>query len=154
MFSHTNVEVYGAKEAALKMQLIIERSDQLQLVFAQAKLELAAANAANFASNGLPSGKAWAPLSPKYGAWKSSRFPGRPTMVRSGRLFQSLTTLSDSVNRIDGDKAQFGTSVEYAKFHQRGPFKMPKRAVIFEPPGFAERLGTRIAKFVVDGEVI
>jgi phage gpG-like protein len=149
MATNYDVEVIGAEKAALKMQAIIERTDKLQLVFESARLELAAANAANFASNGLPSGKAWAPLDAKYGSWKSRRFPGRPTMVRSGRLFQSLSTLSDSVNKISGNNAQFGTTVDYARFHQRGTFKMPKRVILFEPPGFA-----KIGKFVVDGEVI
>lgn len=149
-----DVKVYGAERAAAKMQAIIERSDKLQLVFEEARLELAAANAANFAANGLPSGRAWAPLSPRYGAWKSSRFPGRPTMVRSGRLFESLSSLTDSVNKIDGTKAQFGTSVEYARFHQRGTFKMPKRMILFEPAGFSERMGQRIGRFIIDGEVV
>jgi hypothetical protein len=45
---------------------------------------------------------------------------------------------------------------EIASFHQYGSRKgnLPKREIVFEPPGFAGRLGTRIAKFVVDGEVI
>lgn len=151
---NTEVEVIGAEKAALRMQAIIDRSDQLQLVFEKARAELAAANAANFAANGLPSGGAWAPLDPQYGVWKSIRFPGRPTMVRSGRLFESLTTLTDSANKINGSTAQFGTTVEYARFHQRGTFKMPKRTILFEPPGFARRMGKRIGRFVVDGEVI
>jgi hypothetical protein len=48
-------------------------------------------------------------------------------------------------------EATFGTKVEYAKFHQYGTTKMPKRKVVYEPLGFASRLGEVAATYVCHG---
>jgi len=117
---------------------------------AQNKLRLA--NIENFASNGLPSG-GWSPLSPQYAGWKAIRFPGAPPMVRTGKLFSSLANLNNTAARATNDSFEFGTTVSYAKFHQMGTEKMPKRQVVFVPRGFAEWLGSSYAKWVVEGEI-
>lgn len=151
MSASFSVKISGEKKAIKNLYLMEKRSAELQLVFLKAQRELAAANAANFATNGLPVG-GWAPLDPKYGAWKSTRTPG-PTMIRTGALFKSLTSLSDSVNRISGTSAQFGTNVEYAKFHQNGTRHMPKRQILFQPPLFARLIAADTGQFIVDGRV-
>jgi phage gpG-like protein len=46
-----------------------------------------------------------------------------------------------------------GTTVEYAKFHQYGTTKMPKRKIVFEPAGFAKKVGADAAAWVARGEV-
>jgi phage gpG-like protein len=46
-----------------------------------------------------------------------------------------------------------GTSVEYAKFHQYGTTKMPKRKIVFEPPLFAKKLGGDTVSYIANGEV-
>lgn len=153
MVAKVDIKVVGAKEAAAELQEMIERSDKLQPVFEWARVFLRSAWAANFAANGLPSGAAWDPLDPQYGAWKAVRFPGAPTLVRSGRLFRSLTESNGIAISIRGATAEFGTNVEYAKFHQEGTSKMPKRQIVFDPPGFSRELGQRIGSFIVDGEV-
>jgi len=153
MAAHVKVDVDVA-DTVIYLTKAEERADNLIPVWRWARQELERSNAANFAQNGLPSGGAWDPLDPKYGAWKSSRFPGAPTLVRTGKLFRSLTELRGLPNYIRKDSAAFGTNVEYAKFHQRGTFKMPKRQIIFEPPGFAFRLAERTADWIVDGKVL
>lgn len=153
MIPGNNVEVIGAREAAFKLQAMIERSDKFQPVFVWAQAFLRAAFAANFAASGLPSG-GWAPLDAEYGSWKSVRFPGAPPLVRTGKLFNSLTTTANTATSIKGSSAEFGTTVEYAKFHQRGTSKMPKRQIVFEPPLFAGEMGRRIGRFMVDGKVV
>lgn len=145
-----DVDIVKAQKRLMKMSL---RSENFTPVLLWARDELEKANAKNFASNGLESGKSWSPLDPQYAAWKSSRFPGRPTMVRSGDLFASLTNMKGAPSFIAKDRAQFGTSVEYAKFHQRGTFKMPKRQIVFEPPLFAKRLGEKSADYIANGVI-
>lgn len=140
-------------ETVLYLTKAEERADNMIPVWLWARRELEQANAENFAANGLPSGKAWSPLDPEYGTWKSSRFPGMPTLVRSGKLFNSLTNLRGLPNFVRRDAAAFGTNIEYAKFHQSGTFKMPKRQILFEPPLFAFRLAERMGSWIVDGEV-
>lgn len=118
---------------------------------AQEKIRLA--NIENFTSNGLPTG-GWAPLDAQYGAWKAIRFPGVPPMVRSGKLFSSLASLNNSALRVTNQSFEFGTRVSYAKFHQMGTTKMPKRQIVFVPRRFAEWLGSSYAKWVIDGDVV
>lgn len=146
------IEVDIDADAVLdRLEKMKERSKKMKPVFFWAKRELELKYAANFALNGLPSG-GWSPLSPKYASWKSARVPAAPLMVRSGRLFRSVTELEDSqVNVIRDNGAEFGTSVEYAKFHQYGTSKMAKRRVIFTPVGFTHDLAGVIAKYIIHG---
>lgn len=119
------------------------RSENFRPVFRFARQELEKANAANFTTAGLPSG-GWAPRSQPY-AW--------PIMRKTGSLFRSLTALRGAPNDIGRTTAIFGTNVEYAKFHQHGTLRMPKRMVVFEPPLFARQLGIVAAEYVADGVV-
>lgn len=145
-----NVDMADAMARLKAMQI---RSQDFTKVLLWSRDELEKSNAANFAANGLPSGRAWSPLDPGYARWKSANFPGRPTMVRTGRLFRSLTSMKDSPSFIRRDVAEFGTNVEYAKFHQYGTSKMPKRQVVFEPPVFAKRLALKSGDYVANGVI-
>jgi len=142
-----------AEQAYAKLTSMETRSKNFMPVFEKARLALQLANAENFALGGLPSG-GWKPLDPQYAAWKSINFPGRPPMVRTGRLFASLADLRGSPNSIRPTSATFGTDVEYAKFHQYGTTKMAKRKVIFEPIGFAKKTSEDLASWIAHGEVI
>lgn len=143
-----------ASRSIAEMTAMGTRAKSFTNVFSWARERLALSNAANFASNGLPSGNAWDPLDPEYGAWKSRHFPGAPPMVRTGKLFKSLTSLRGAGNVITPQMAEFGTTVRYAKFHQDGTRHMPKRQIVFEPPLFARELGDKVARWVNDGDVI
>lgn len=137
-------------EAVEKLNGMIKRTKDFRTVFEWARIDLQRANAENFNTSGLPVG-GWSPLKPRYAAWKAIHFPGAPIMVQDGKLFKSLTDLRGSPNKIRRMEAEFGTKVDYAKFHQYGTTKMPKRQIVFEPVGFAYELAKRSAKYVVDG---
>lgn len=109
------------------------------------------ANVANFAGGGLPSG-GWAPLSPQYAAWKAIAFPGRPPLVRTGRLFSELASLRGQAFEVQTPTtAVFRLpNVEYAKFHQYGTTKMPKRRIVFEPAGFGKAVGVQVKHHILD----
>lgn len=139
-----------ADRAILKMLQMERRMKDFRPVLRWAKRELAKANAQNFTSNGLPVG-GWSPLDAEYSAWKASRFPGMPIMQQTGKLFRDLSTLNGAANKIGMTTATFGTTIEYAKFHQYGTTKMAKRQIVFEPPLFARNLAEKAAKYVVDG---
>lgn len=128
------------------------RAEHPRAIFEHARVLLSTAFADNFAQAGLPSG-GWAPLSPRYAAWKSVHYPGAPMMVQDGKLLASLTSLRNSASRIGDSEAEFGTNVEYAKFQQYGTTKMPKRKLVFEPPLFAQLMGQDLAEYVVDGRI-
>jgi phage gpG-like protein len=128
-----------------------DRLQNMRPVFEVAKAKLEMHNAENFASNGLPVG-GWKPLDAQYASWKAVHFPGTPPMVRTGKLLESVTNLSNSAVNIIGDmSATFGTDVEYAKFHQYGTAKMAKRKVIFTPEGFAHDIGKKAVDYAVNG---
>ena len=81
---------------------------------------------------------AWAPLSPRYAAWKARAFPGRGILVAENRMKQSLTTRTgDSIRKIDALELRVGTRIRskkggfpYPAAHQTGTSKTPRRRVI------------------------
>lgn len=141
----TNVSVDTSEVKALFAE-INARTTTYQSVWAQAKQYLRAAHAANFSSNGLPVG-GWAPLQPETAAWKAAEgYPPVP-LFRSGELFRSIAMASGPPNEMRPKSMQFGTNVDYAKFHQYGAPRanLPKRQIVFEPPGFAQMLAESVA---------
>lgn len=115
----------------------------LKPVFVKAREELRQIYIDHFLSNGSGT---WKPLDPQYGAWKAARYPGAPTLIRTGKLFESVSRLD--IDEIKDMSARFGTNAEVAKFHQYGTWSMPKREIIFEPPLFAKRLAEHIADHI------
>lgn len=141
-----------ARRAIKRMKDMAKRAENFKPVFRWAKKELELANAANFTSQGLPVG-GWSPLKPQYAAWKAVHFPGAPMLIQDGKLFRSLTQMNGPASSIGRKEATFGTSVEYAKFHQYGTTKMAKRKIVYEPAGFASQLALLAAKHVADGGI-
>jgi phage gpG-like protein len=82
-----------------------------------------------FATEGRASSGGWAPLSPRYGAWKARNYPGRPILERDGDLKESLTRRPFGVELILEDRMVIGSSVKYGAYHQRGD-GVPRRRPI------------------------
>lgn len=141
----------GFDETNDRLDAVHDRIRDFRPIFRGMHEDLVDAWRRNFLTNGSLVG-GWAPLDKEYGSWKSRNFPGTPPMIRSGELFQSLGDLRGKANDIDKMEAQFGTDIEYAKFHQYGTSKMPKREIVFEPFGFAEKWGREMAQYIVDGK--
>lgn len=144
-----------ALKALNKLETIATRMQTIEPLFPKAKQYMRQANVSNFATNGLPVG-GWAPLKPDYDRWKSSKFPGEPTLVRTGKLFRHLSSLNGPANRGKNLEMTFGLSpneVKYAKFHQFGTSKMPKRQIIFAPPLFAKWLSDQYGDWFMNGTV-
>ena len=82
-----------------------------------------------FDSKGAHMGSRWRPLSPGYKAWKSSRYPGKPLMIRSTKLAKSLADKNSphAIFRHEGRKMAIGSRVPYAIYHQEGRGRLPKR---------------------------
>jgi phage gpG-like protein len=86
-----------------------------------------------FESKGSSIGERWPPLSPEYAIWKGRHFPGRPLLVRTGRMKRSLTNQKSRdmiFNRSGGRQLILGTRVFYAKYHQYGYRKDSPRRVL------------------------
>lgn len=148
-----DIRVTGVKKTVSRLMAMQARAQLFTPVLLKAKKQIQLANASNFATNGLPVG-GWSPLSPQYAAWKMARFPGAPTMVQTGKLFASLTGANTSFETMTNTSISIGTTVEYAKFHQYGTTKMPKRKIVFEPPLFAKKLGADAINWISNGEIL
>lgn len=85
-----------------------------------------------FASEGRAGSGGWAPLSPRYAAWKAKRFPGQPIMVATGELRASLTERPFGVEAIRPQSMAIGSGVDYGAFHQKGD-GVPQRRVVELP---------------------
>lgn len=131
-----------AKKTMARLSAMSKRSKNFTPVFNEARGMLEKANVENFTANGLPSG-GWDPRKRDY-AWAIMR--------RTGRLFSSLANLAGPPNTINPMSAEFGTEVEYAKFHQYGTKFMPARRVVYDPPGFSRDLASMAARYVSRGE--
>lgn len=120
-----------------------------QDVWLKAQQYLRAAHASNFTGEGYMVG-GWAPLQPQTAAWKAKEGYPPLTLMRTGELFRSVAMMSGPPNEIRPKSMQFGTNVDYAKFHQYGAPRahLPKRQIIFEPPGFAQMLADSVADHI------
>jgi phage gpG-like protein len=105
-----------------------------------------------FAAQGAgPQAGSWAPLSVSYARWKEAHFPGKPTLVRTGKLADALADSGAPGARRDitGDSLTFGTvGLPYASFHQTGTGKMPERPPFDFGPDFEAAMQGAVAQGV------
>lgn len=109
------------------------------------------AERAQFGSEGAYASGVWAPLSPRYKARKEREYPGRPILERTGRLVGSLTRRPLDVEVITASTMRIGTSVPYAKFHQRGTDIMPRRRPVELPESERREWVRLIQRFIITG---
>lgn len=96
-------------------------------------------------------GQRWAPLSPRYAAWKAGRYGSRSILQREGRLF-SAAVGPEKV--IDRQSARLRIRHRAARFHQAGTSRMPARPIVYQPTeGDKQEMSKLAARWVVDGEV-
>lgn len=84
-----------------------------------------------FATQGGYSG-GWAPLSPRYAAWKAKHYPGKTILRRTDDLFRSLTEGPEIVILEPGYMV-LGSAVEYGPYHQEGAGRLPRRRPVELP---------------------
>jgi phage gpG-like protein len=134
---------YLGSKAIEHIKKIERAATHLKPVLKKSKRDLEEEYVNHFLSNG---GGTWKPLDPEYGTWKASRFPGAPTLIRTGELFQSVSKLE--TDKLENMSATFSVDSEVASFHQFGTWSMPKRELIFEPPMFVKKLAEDIADHI------
>lgn len=145
-----DISIRGLESMIASLEQKAVRAQDFSPIFPKAKAEIALSTAANFTSNGLMVG-GWAPLDAEYGSWKMTRFPGAPPLVRTGRLFASLTGENMASVSMKPKSFTIGTNVEYAKFHQYGTTKMAKRKILFVPAEFSKKFANDAASWVNTG---
>lgn len=105
-----------------------------------------------FRSEGRASSGGWAPLSPRYGAWKARHYPGRPILERDGDLVRSLTRRPFGVEVILPDRMVIGSAVPYGQHHQRGGPNLPRRRPIELTEAERQVWVKVLQRFIVTGE--
>lgn len=110
----------------------------------------------NFESAGQGVG-GWPPLSKDYAAWKETHFPGRPLLVRTGKLKASLLFEDgkpgpEGIFEAGPRALVIGTRVPYAKYHQRPTTsgRPPQRRFLFLLRNASETLGRLLHAYSVD----
>lgn len=102
-----------------------------------------------FESEGKYGGTDWEPLNRTYAEYKAKVYGDRGILVRTGIMRTSLTTKGGAGHYYNAGPnfVEVGTTIPYAKFHQRGNAKLPRRVVIPSPP---EEIGSAIRFAVLE----
>jgi hypothetical protein len=106
-----------------------------------------------FAAEGLPA--PWPELSPAYAAWKSKKYPGKPMMRATDRLYESLVAdTRDTIWEATPRTIRFGTRVQYFGPNQRGvPSRnLPRRPTLVLLPEVFSELARMATWYVAHGE--
>lgn len=77
-----------------------------------------------FESEGAIFGHPWTALSPKYALWKSTHYPGRGILERTGTLRRGFKAMSTATYLT------VYNNVEYGKYHQAGTSHLPQRVLV------------------------
>lgn len=105
-----------------------------------------------FRTEGAAFSGGWAPLSPRYAAWKARHYPGKPILQREGDLVRSLTERPFGVEVIMPQRMWIGSDVEHGAYHQHGTPRMPRRRPV-ELDEAERRLWVQILqRFIVTGQ--
>jgi phage gpG-like protein len=105
-----------------------------------------------FASEGAYGSGGWAPLSPRYAAWKAAHYPGKPILRRTDDLWRSLTT-GPAIRVITPSMMIVGSDVAYGRYHQRGGPKLPRRRPVEFPEAERREWVKILQRFIVTGKV-
>jgi phage gpG-like protein len=146
--TQVNVSV-DASDAKNLVDSMVDNMRSYQVPLREANSFLKEEFGKNFDSEGAMVG-GWAPLSPRTQAWRAKNgfpVPG-PILVNDGSLRAAVANLKARA----GDKeATYAVEHRLAPFHQYGSRKtnLPRREIVFEPPGFARLMGRRIAGHIL-----
>lgn len=120
-------EIEGEAQLVRRFQGIRAEMADWSPAFAQTAAELKRVFSNDvFQTQGRAIGESWRPLSPRYAARKSRRYPGKGTLEASGKMRNSFQTM------FKPDMAAVWNSVAYFQYHQSNKprSKMPRRVMM------------------------
>lgn len=138
-----------SRRVRVRLKAMRERAGDLTPAFEKWGDDVAEEVRLNFASDGARFGHAWAALSPEYAAWKATHFPGKTILRRTDKLFDSVTKRPFAIERIGTHQAEFGTDVDYAKYHKTGTDKMPSRPFLELTAALQRKVNNRILDHIM-----
>lgn len=122
------VQVNGTQQVEARLDLVSKHLSDFSPVFTDIKNSFIRYERKEFDTQGQYEGYGFAPLTPKYAAWKAKHFPGRRILELSGELRRSLTTGLNVV--IRPTKLIMWSDSPIAGYHQGGTSKMPARKMV------------------------
>jgi phage gpG-like protein len=126
-----SLEAEGKRELDIALSMYQANIHDLRGVWPDVDEYLRTALRQLFEKEGARGGPRWAKLTKAYKAWKDSNYPGRPILVLTGALKESLTEEDgDHIFEPDRLGMTLGTSVPYARYHQTGTRTMRPRPPI------------------------
>lgn len=118
------IDVVGVKQTTEKLNKIINAfSDWTPELKSVGEFLKGFYSIAGFASEGSIFGARWAALNPQYEYWKRLNYPGRGILVKGGDMQQGFRY------NVVGNSMELTNIAGYAKYHQSGTSKMPKRQI-------------------------
>lgn len=106
-----------------------------------------------FATQGAAASGGWAPLSPRYAAWKARHYPGKKILERTGALKRSLTQRPLPIEDLKPDSMVIGSDNEIGGYHQSGTDRMPRRRPVELTESARRDWVKRIQRYVLTGGV-
>lgn len=126
------LDVFGDTQLSRDLLRFGERAADASPAFRQIADDLRDIERRQFASEGGFASAGWDPLAPSTIARKALLGLDPRILRATGALEASLTNRGDDahVEMIGTQELIFGTDVDYAKFHQKGTSRMPRRRPI------------------------
>lgn len=136
-----------------KIREIKERSQNLMPAWNAALDWWTRGNQQHFGTQGKRWRTPWPELNPHYLDWKRSEGWQGDILVRTSDLRRSLTDRPLPIEHITAHEVVAGTNIKYARYHQDGTKKMPRRQLINAKAVRAEGGATSaVINWIVRGE--
>lgn len=129
------IETFGLKAINRTLEAYIDATTDLTPAWLKIGTALAQKNRQTFERGNT----VWPALSEPYGSWKEAHFPGRPILVRTGALYDHLTSEFD-IAEVGRHSARFGTALGYGMYHQTGTPRMPARPPLAMDEAFKRKV--------------
>jgi phage gpG-like protein len=128
-----SIEILGKKKVLGILSTLGNRVKNLKPAFKDISSNFLEVEKRMFVSGGRPA--RWKPLNEKYAQWKNKHYPGKPTMILTGDLKNSLISRGgDHIERIGRMSLEVGTKDPKGDWHQTGAGNLPVRKVISPIP--------------------
>jgi phage gpG-like protein len=147
------LEFWGEAQVSRTIRRVGENVEDLRPAYDAIADLVVAENRRNFDTEGGHASGGWAPLSPKYAAWKARHYPGKPILELTGDLRDDLTERPMGVEVIEPQTIRLGSTLRYGGYHQAGSGILPRRRPV-EFTEAARRDMTKILqRFIITGKV-
>jgi phage gpG-like protein len=147
------LDVINIERTIRGIRAVGDRLDDLRIPFSYLARDFEKIMERNFRSEGQYSGTPWAPLSPKWAAYKRKKGKDHGILQFNRTLMESLTRSNarGAVRTVRSDEMILGTRIPYGEFHVTGTRRMPRRNFLRIPLWDRQRWVKILEHYVVHG---